>query len=537
MKTAVIYARYSSDSQTEQSIEGQLRVCQDYAKSNGILVVDTYIDRAMTGTNDMRPDFQRMIKDSNKRAWDYVLVYKLDRFSRNKYETTIHKHTLKENGVKVLSAMENIPDSPEGIILESLLEGMNQYYSAELSQKVHRGLNESYRKGQYTGGAVIFGYDVVDKKNVINPAEAEIVKEIFTKYSQGYTAVALSKDLQARGIRTKKGLYITDKKIYKILANTKYNGKIRHGDTVYDNIYPKIIDDVLWQKVQDIHTENKHAPGRKKEIFDFILSGKLYCGDCHRPMVGESGTSKLGRVYYYYSCLAKRRKQHPCKLKSVDKQWLEDIVINSTWSLLADEGIVRYIAETLCKMHEEETKRNTVIKSLEAQRQNAFKASRNLIAAIEQGIVTEQTKIRLKELEAQIAGLDFDIEQEKQRTYTFLSPDKIESYLNSVICGDIQEMPVRKLIVKTCVREVILDNDSVTITYNFTENYTKYKISKETIEEIKRQSLKKTAYNKNRCSNKLPSLPPQENCTHPNDKKFRCVYFFSHEYFGIIIKR
>ena len=181
MKTAVIYARYSSDSQTEQSIEGQLRVCQDYAKSNDILIVDTYIDRAMTGTNDMRPDFQRMIKDSNKRQWDYVLVYKLDRFSRNKYETTIHKHTLKENGVKVLSAMENIPDSPEGIILESLLEGMNQYYSAELSQKVHRGLNESYRKGQYTGGAVIYGYDVVEKKNVINPEEAEIIKEIFTK--------------------------------------------------------------------------------------------------------------------------------------------------------------------------------------------------------------------------------------------------------------------------------------------------------------------------------------------------------------------
>ena len=177
MKTAVIYARYSSDSQTEQSIEGQLRVCQDYAKNNDILIVDTYIDRAMTGTNDMRPDFQRMIKDSNKRQWDYVLVYKLDRFSRNKYETTIHKHTLSNNGVKVISAMENIPDSPEGIILESLLEGMNQYYSAELSQKVLRGLNESYRKGNYTGGMQIFGYKVVDKKNVIDPFEAEIVQD------------------------------------------------------------------------------------------------------------------------------------------------------------------------------------------------------------------------------------------------------------------------------------------------------------------------------------------------------------------------
>ncbi len=385
---------------------------------------------------------------------------------------------------------------------------MSQYYSAELSQKVLRGLNESYRKGQYTGGPVIYGYDVVDKKNVINPEEAEIVKEIFTKYSQGYTATALAKDLQARGIRTKKGYYITDKKIYKILANTKYNGKIRHVDTIYDNIYPKIIDDVTWQKVQDIHAENQHAPGRKKEIYDFILSWKLYCGDCQRPMVGESGTSRLGRIYYYYSCLAKRRKQHPCKLKSVDKQWLEDIVINSTWALLADEGIVRYVAETLCKIHEETSRNNTVIKSLEAQRQNALKATQNLISALEQGIVTEQTKIRLKELEAQITGLDFDIGQEKQRNYTYLSPESVEKYLNSIICGDIQEMPVRKLIVKAFVREVILDNDSVTIAYNFTEHSTRYRVTQEIIQKVQRQSRKKTAYNKNLCSYKFPPLPP-----------------------------
>ena len=127
MKIAVIYARYSSDAQTEQSIEGQLRVCQDYASKNNIVIVDTYIDRAMTGTNDLRPDFQRMLRDSATGKWDYVLVYKLDRFSRNKYESITHKHTLKQHGISVISATENIPDTPEGIILESLLEGMNQY--------------------------------------------------------------------------------------------------------------------------------------------------------------------------------------------------------------------------------------------------------------------------------------------------------------------------------------------------------------------------------------------------------------------------
>ena len=147
MKTAVIYARYSSDRQTEQSIEGQVRVCNDYAERNGILIVNQYIDRATTGTNDNREEFQKMLKDSDKKQFDFVLVYKLDRFSRNKFEMALHRKRLKDNGIKILSAMENIPDSPEGILLESLLEGMNQYYSEELSQKTRRGQRETRIKG------------------------------------------------------------------------------------------------------------------------------------------------------------------------------------------------------------------------------------------------------------------------------------------------------------------------------------------------------------------------------------------------------
>jgi DNA invertase Pin-like site-specific DNA recombinase len=173
IKTAVIYARYSSDNQSEQSIDGQLRVCNEYAKNNDIIILDTYIDRAMTGTNDNRPDFQRMIKDSSRKEWDYVLVYKFDRFSRNKLETAIHKNTLKTNGVKLLSATEYIPDSPEAIILESMLEGYAEYYSAELSQKVKRGLNESRIKGNYTGGHLLYGYRKENQKLVID-------EEIFT---------------------------------------------------------------------------------------------------------------------------------------------------------------------------------------------------------------------------------------------------------------------------------------------------------------------------------------------------------------------
>ena len=178
MKTAVIYARYSSDSQTEQSIDGQLRVCEEYAQRNDFVILNTYIDRAMTGTNDNRPDFQQMIKDSSNHEWQYVIVYKLDRFSRNKYETAKYKKVLKDNGVKLLSAMENIPDTPEGIILESLLEGMAEYYSAELAQKVKRGMNETRLKGNFTGGNIIYGYYVENHKIKINEEQAEIVRFI-----------------------------------------------------------------------------------------------------------------------------------------------------------------------------------------------------------------------------------------------------------------------------------------------------------------------------------------------------------------------
>ena len=244
MKTAVIYARYSCDAQTEQSIEGQLRECQKYAKAHDILILETYIDRAMSGTNDNRFDFQRMLKDSEKRQWDYVIVYKLDRFSRNKYEATIHKNTLKNNGVKVVSAMENIPDSPEGIILESLLEGMTQYYSAELAQKVKRGMRETRLKGNYQGGGLPYGYKVVDKKVIIDEEKAETVRFIFEQYSVGVYVKDIIMALTVRGVLYN-GKPFAKNTVYNILKNEKYSGVYYHEDERVDNMYPKIIPQIF----------------------------------------------------------------------------------------------------------------------------------------------------------------------------------------------------------------------------------------------------------------------------------------------------
>ena len=273
MKTAVIYARYSSDSQTEQSIEGQVRVCKQFAEKNDLLVVDQYIDRATTGTNDNRAAFQQMLRDSKKAQWGTVIVYKLDRFARNKYESVVNRKKLKDNGVELVSAMENIPDTPEGKLFLAVIEGFNEYFSEDLKQKVNRGLRESWLKGNATGGHPPFGYVIKDKKYIIDEAEAEVVREIFMKYAQGYKAVAIAEDLKARNVRRKCGKHINHKYVYVILHDKRYIGEVTHQGTTYYNIFPPIIAKEVWNQVDAINQENKISPSRKKEIL--IVNGDV----------------------------------------------------------------------------------------------------------------------------------------------------------------------------------------------------------------------------------------------------------------------
>lgn len=513
MKTAVVYARYSSDTQTEQSIEGQIRVCEQFAKNSNILIVDTYIDRAMTGTNDRRPGFQKMLRDSANHKWDFVIVYAIDRFGRDDEDYAINKRTLSQNGVSLLSATQitskNIDgtDNINGILSEGILVALAKYYSAELSQKVLRGLNESYEKGNFTGGNQIYGYDTIDLKNVINPIEGEIVKEIFSKYAKGYTGVSIASDLNKRGIKTKKGKNFNKSYVYKMLENPKYNGKTHHRGKIYTNIYPQIVDDETWRKVQDIRNSNKHSPGRKKDVLDFLLSGKLVCGNCNEFMVGESGTGKHGERHYYYNCLSRRRKKHDCKFKAIKKQYLEDFIMKTTWQLLCDEKVIDDLANKILEKHKQIHRDNVGVKALQQKKEGLENACNNLISAIEQGFLTEQTKTRLRELEAQISQINFEIEEEKRRTYNFLNFEDIKEYLMSIANGDIDDINVRRRIVKLFIREIIVYSDRIIIIYNFTnQHHTTDDIIKE-IEEIKKQS-EMTVLNNSESSYINASFPP-----------------------------
>ena len=486
VKKAVIYARYSSDSQTEQSIEGQLRVCKEYAKNNDILIVDTYIDRAMTGTNDNRVAFQKMLKDSSHKQWQHVIVYKLDRFSRNKFESVIHKKTLKDNGVTILSAMENLTDTPEGRMMETILEGFNQYFSEELTQKVNRGLKESWSKGKATGGQDIFGYDVIDKKYVVNEYEGKIVEDAFLMYSQGYKAVAIADKFKECGYRRKNGKIVDQKYIYVILHDKRYTGVVEHQGELYYNIFPRIISDEIWKKVNAINEENKLAPSRKKETFDYILSGKLICGDCKHKMGGESGTSHTGDIHYYYICLSKRRKRAKCNMARIQKQFIEDFVINATAKILSNVSDIKKIAQNIYNIHKRETADNTALKLIEKKRAETLKARNNMIKAIEQGIITESTKSRLTELENLISQYDIDICKEKARSYTYLTADDIEMYLSKFVFDNTEDIKVRKLIVNAFIREVILYEDEIVITYNFADNPEHLKLTQEHIIKVEK---------------------------------------------------
>lgn len=217
----VIYARFSSHSQTEQSIEGQLKVCYELAAANDYTVVEEYIDRAQSGTStDNRQGFQKMISDSDKHTFEGVLVYQLDRFARNRYDSAINKARLKKNGVRVISAKENISDDASGILVEGVLESMAEYYSAELSQKIHRGMAINAEKCLSNGSNPGLGFKVTDKGEFyVDPDESAIVREIYERYASGETKTETIRDMQRRKIKTSLGKEFSPNSLSRLLSN------------------------------------------------------------------------------------------------------------------------------------------------------------------------------------------------------------------------------------------------------------------------------------------------------------------------------
>ena len=309
---AAIYARYSSHSQTEQSIEGQLAAAHAYAESHGYTVVHEYCDRAQTGRNDNRDAFQQMLSDTDKHQFDVIITWKVDRIGRNREDIAFNKHRCKKNGIRIEYVAENLPDSAESVILESVLEGMAEYYSLQLSTNIRRGQLESARKLQCIGGTRPLGYDVdrETKRFIINPQTAPIVKQIFEKYAEGSTETEIITWLNEQGIRTTKKKPFSKSSLATLLHNEKYIGVYVYKDIVrVEDGVPAIVDKELFDKVQELMKVNRRAPSHTWTHQDYILTDRLFCGKCGSPMVGESGFSHTGAKHSYYSCVGHGKRR------------------------------------------------------------------------------------------------------------------------------------------------------------------------------------------------------------------------------------
>lgn len=469
---AVIYARYSSDNQREESIEGQLRECTAYCKKNDITILRTYIDRAMSAKTDHRPDFQRMIKDSAKGLFDVIIVWKLDRFARNRYDSAHYKAQLRKYGVKVLSATENISEGPEGIILESMLEGMAEYYSAELSEKVIRGHTENALKCKYNGGTPTFGFVIdKDKQYQIDPHTAPVVLESFARYADGATMKEVMQYLVESGFTTVRGRKIDLNFIARLLKNRKYIGEYSYRHIVTPGGIPAIVPQDLFDRVQRRLEANRKAPARHKAEDDYLLTTKLFCGTCGAMMVGESGTSaSKGRKYHYYRCVnTKKNKTCTAKHKSVRKLPLENAVVSATMAKVMDDNFVEYIADAVMDLQGRES---SELPALRQQLAETERGIENMLNAIQMGIINQSTKQRLDELEERKKEIELHIIQEEIKK-PMLSREDVTFWIYRFRKLDVSKLEERRRLIDSFVNSVTIFDDYILIAFNYKDGETR----------------------------------------------------------------
>ncbi len=470
MKRAVIYARYSSSSQTEQSIEGQIRVCSEYAKAKGLTIVGEYIDRAISGRTDNRPDFQRLIADCNKHLFEAVIVYRTDRFARNKYDSAIYKRHLRKCNIELHYAAEHIPEGPEGIILESLMEGLAEYYSAELSQKIRRGIRESALKGKATGGNIALGYKIgPDKSFVIDEKEAEAVRMIFDMFVRQKTNAEICEYLNGLGLKTSRGNPFTKSSVPRIIQNEKYIGVYKCGDIRLEDAVPPIISKEVFLMAQKENARRRTSKQAALPRADYLLSGKLFCGHCKRKMTGVSGTGKSGGKFYYYYCPSARYKKG-CDKKQVPKDWIEDLVVSETLDHILRPEAVKYIANACYEIQLKDKSGNEEIEFFRRRIAENKKAVSNTLRAIESGVDTMSLPVRLKELEMEGLQLHDELKAAEARKI-ILTPEHIEFMLMQYAEKGADEQAYKKEIIDCFVSEVYLYDNRLVIYYNINKNH------------------------------------------------------------------
>lgn len=438
---AVIYARFSSDNQRDESIDAQVRAAEEYAKRNNLHIIKIYTDRAKSATSDKRPEFQQMIADSGKGIFDYVIIHKLDRFSRDKYDSARYKRKLKINGIKLLSVTENLDGSPESIILESMLEGMAEYYSKNLAREVMKGMRENALKCQHTGGRPPLGYDVdpETKRYVINEQEAASVRLIFDYYLEGYGYNRIVSELNGRQLRTKVNRPFGKNSLRDILTNEKYAGtyifnrsvskdyngrRNTHQEKSEEDVIripggvPAIISPEDFQKAQERMRQNKRGPGAYKAKEVYLLSGLIVCGECLRregreySMMGNtkfSGRNKLKHVTYRCS---NRDRTKMCDNKELRREYIEAFVLNELERNVFNEKAIPFLVQKLNAYQKSKaTEQDQELSRKQEALTEVGSQIRNIVDAVTMGCSQMAFVDKLAELESRKASLELAVQE------------------------------------------------------------------------------------------------------------------------------
>lgn len=513
MKRCVIYARYSSENQHETSIEAQVEACEKFAAQEGWIIINRYIDRAFSATNDNRPAFQEMIQDAKKQMFDYVLVHKLDRFSRDRYDKAYYKRELLKYEIQIVSVLERIDDSPEGVIMESLLDGLAEYYSKNIGREAMKGLIQRAKKGQHCGGIPPLGLDVDPETRllVVNEEEAVIVREIFELYDKGYGYKAICSILNSKGYRTKAHVQRGGKggpkiqtpfspgSIYTILRNEKYigtyvfnrsvskylaeDGKIRRNSNKskpeekiikIENCFPAIIDKDLFYRVQAKLDARKHnhqavaASCRAKEVY--LVSGKIFC-ECGAKMFGRRNFAGRNKhKYLTYRCYDKNQKgPSVCKIKEIRKEYLEDWIVDVMFNQLFTEQNLQIFLKELNEQRKK--KEGSYESTLEALKSNLrqVKSEIDNLLILAAKVVSESLADRLAELEQKKKYIQAEIKNlESKEPENVIDMDTFRNIVKNIKQYIVDDnMVLLKNVVQKFVDKVVVGEDTIEVIFTF----------------------------------------------------------------------
>ena len=461
MLKTVIYARYSSQKQNEQSIEGQIHECERFAAAHNLMIVDKYIDRALSGRTSDRPQFLQMIKDSASGLFDAVLVYKTDRFARNRYDSAIYKSRLKKNGVKIFYAIENITDTPEGSLLEAMLEGFAEYFSKDLSQKVKRGIRENVRKGLYFGGLVPYGYKIVNQRYVIDETQAPFVQKIFEEYANGRRSKDIYNELNKLPNYAGRNKKWTKSSFNGLLKNKKYIGIYQVDGMINNNAIPPIVSEELFYKAQARAKLKMHTMQKYRSPVNFILTTKLICGYCRHLITGCSGTSKNGTKHYYYHCPTRK-----CAQPNYRKDDLEDLIVKITLKNVLNPVMFLDIAKRCVQILNANAQKDTVLSSLQKQLQETDICINNLVKAVENGLFSSTIQGRLQALEQDKYKITAEIKKRENANASSKITVKHILFMLDYFYTKIVDKKYYDKIISSFINTAILFKDKIIIVYN-----------------------------------------------------------------------